>query len=788
MASTKIRSRQQLEINSDVTFGAAYRITNALDAVSAQDYVTLAQLNAISVGLDVHPSVRAASTVNLVLSGTQTVDGVALVVGDRVLVKNQSTGANNGIYVVAAGAWTRALDADTSPEVTGGMFTFVEEGTGTADTGWLLTTDNPITLGTTALVFTQFSGAGSYTAGSGLTLTGTTFSVNTDGITTGIVSGNVIVRSTATADQILKSSGTAGTAAVWGSINLAAAAAVGTSILPVANGGTGATLAATGGAGQVVRQSSVGGAFTVSALTAAEIGSGAALTKVDDTNVTLTLGGTPASALLAATSLTLGWTGTLSVARGGTGAGTFTQYGVIFGNATAALGVTAVGATGQYLKSGNGTAAPAFAQVASTEINNTTFVATVSVSSLSPLFTTATAGTATAPTFTFSLNTQTANTVFAGPSSGSAAAPTFRALSALDIPDASTKKGVKAATTANLTVTGSGTATLSVTAATTLTLDGVVLANGDRVLVKDQTATQDNGIFVVGGIGTAVTLTRTADANTSALLADAEVSIDQGTAQAGRQYYTRYSSTGTLGTTAVIWIEEADVSSVQTFTNKAGYNGLIITSNTGVITSGTWNASVVGAIYGGTGQSTYTTGDILWASATNTLSKLGVGTQGNVLQVGAAGAISWGAVSLSGGAAFVTGTLPRGNGGTGTAAVTTDGQLLIGNTATGNWSVSTLTAGTNITITNGNGTITINSAGALSASNFVFHETPAGTVNGVTTAFTLANTPTAGTVQVFVNGQLQTLTTDYTIATNTITFVAGSIPQTGDIVRSHYMK
>ncbi len=103
-----------------------------------------------------------------------------------------------------------------------------------------------------------------------------------------------------------------------------------TGTLGLARGGTNANLSATGGTGQYLKQSSVGAAVTVGTIPASDIGSGAALTKTDDTNVTLTLGGSPTVALLAATSLTLGWTGTLGVTRGGTGASTFTLGSVVF--------------------------------------------------------------------------------------------------------------------------------------------------------------------------------------------------------------------------------------------------------------------------------------------------------------------------------------------------------------------------------------------------------------------------------------------------------------------------
>lgn len=104
---------------------------------------------------DVKESVRASTTANITLSGEQTIDGIACVTGDRVLVKDQSTGSQNGIYVVASGAWLRSSDADTSADVTGGMHVFVNEGTLNADSWWTLSTNDPITLGSTSLTFSS---------------------------------------------------------------------------------------------------------------------------------------------------------------------------------------------------------------------------------------------------------------------------------------------------------------------------------------------------------------------------------------------------------------------------------------------------------------------------------------------------------------------------------------------------------------------------------------------------------------------------------------------------------
>lgn len=110
-------------------------------------------------GGDLKDSVRVASTANIAaLTGLLTIDGVVLAAGDRVLVKDQGTGADNGIYVAAADAWARATDADTGAELSAGATIPVEAGTANADTLWMLTNDGAVTIGATALVFQIKSG------------------------------------------------------------------------------------------------------------------------------------------------------------------------------------------------------------------------------------------------------------------------------------------------------------------------------------------------------------------------------------------------------------------------------------------------------------------------------------------------------------------------------------------------------------------------------------------------------------------------------------------------------
>jgi phage-related tail fiber protein len=121
--------------------------------LATRDFVTTTVAAALA-RLDGKDSVKVATTANLAaLSGLLTVDDVVLVAGDRVLVKDQAAASQNGIYIAAAGAWVRTADADTSAKVTPGMTGPVEQGTTLADTIWELTSNAPIIIGTTALLF-----------------------------------------------------------------------------------------------------------------------------------------------------------------------------------------------------------------------------------------------------------------------------------------------------------------------------------------------------------------------------------------------------------------------------------------------------------------------------------------------------------------------------------------------------------------------------------------------------------------------------------------------------------
>jgi hypothetical protein len=280
------------DINGQAKFGTPTDASHA---------ATKGYVDAARSGLDVKQSVRAATTgpVNLAnqLEAGDTIDTtVTLVAGDRVLVKNQSTASENGIYVVqASGAAVRASDANGTAdtgEVSGGTFTFVEEGTVNADSGWVVSSNGPLTVGTDAINWVQFSGAGQITAGAGLTKTGNTIdavgtdnriTVNADSIdiastyvgqssittlgtiTTGTWDANTVavtaggtgnesftdngviygngsgaldVTAAGTQYQVLRAG--SGGVPEFGAVNLSSSVAV-TSQLPIANGGTSAS-------------------------------------------------------------------------------------------------------------------------------------------------------------------------------------------------------------------------------------------------------------------------------------------------------------------------------------------------------------------------------------------------------------------------------------------------------------------------------------------------------------------------------------------------------------------
>ena len=268
---------------------------------NANDIASKSYVDSTVNGLDVKESVRVATTAAGTLASDyangSTVDGVSLSTGDRILLKDQADASENGVYTVnASGAPTRAADFDADSEVTAGAFFFVEEGTTNADNGFTLTTNDDITVGTTDLTFTQFSGSGQITAGTGMTKSGNTLNVvGGDGIT---ANANDIAVDIA-ANSALNISG----GALDVTIDLSDSTNDVTGTLAIGNGGT----------GQTSLDDIVAGSNKVSITngTGTVIGGDAT---IDITESNLDLGNMGGTA-----DLTSQVTGVLPIANGGTG-------------------------------------------------------------------------------------------------------------------------------------------------------------------------------------------------------------------------------------------------------------------------------------------------------------------------------------------------------------------------------------------------------------------------------------------------------------------------------------
>jgi hypothetical protein len=363
---------QSIASTSTPTFA---QVTISNTPVNASDTATKLYVDSVAQGLDIKTAVIAASTANVTVSspGTSVFDGITLSTGQRILLKNQTTASQNGVYIFngSSSALTRSTDfngvVDGNTVTTwAGSTVFVEEGTVNAGTFWVLTSPDPNTIGTSSLTFTQFGGPGTYTAGTGLSLSGTTFS--NAGVTSVSGTSNVLTASASTGAVTLNISAsyagqtsinTVGTVTtgVWNGspINLSTYAS---GTLSPTYGGTGVN----NGSNTLTLNGNLTftGAFTTN------------FTLTGNTSVTLPTSGTLVnSAVSTLSSLssvgTIGtgtWNGTaIGATYGGTGQTTYALGDLIYASSTSALSRLAMGTSGQILTAVTG-GAPTWATVA----------------------------------------------------------------------------------------------------------------------------------------------------------------------------------------------------------------------------------------------------------------------------------------------------------------------------------------------------------------------------------------------------------------------------------------
>jgi hypothetical protein len=676
--------------------------------VNSTDIANKYYVDSVAQGLGPKAACQVGTTANISLTGLQTIDTYTTVSGDRVLVKNQTTSSQNGIYIASASAWTRSTDMDVWSEVPG-AYTVLLNGT-QANTGWVSTASQTGTIGVTAMPWVQFSGNATYYAGTGLTLASNTFSITNTGVT-----ANTYGSASQTVTFVINAQGQI-TSATSQNIAIAATQITSGTIdsARISGSYTGIT-----GVGTLTA-----GTWNASTITVAYGGTGATtLTGYVKGNGTSPF---TANATIPNTDIT--GLGTMSTQNANSVA--------ITGGSGAFSTLKTLGLTG-YLY-GNDTSAVTASTTIPTSALSGSFVSTFSAGTTG--FTPST-GTTGAITLSGTLNVSNGGTGVT--SSSGANSVVLRDANGnittnclfegyANVAASGTTITLTAASSQNYVITGSGGQTIKLPNATTLPSGALFTFNNNQ---------SSGAITVVNNSSTTIATIQSGGFVTIVLL-------DNSTAAGS---WDRHDQ----GPANVSWS-----------TNTFDYPGSI--------TSATWNGNTIAINRGGTnGTATPTAGAIAYGSGT-AYAFTAAGTSGQVLTSAGAGTPTWStpisyatvtddtttnatryplfasatsgnltteytsstkyqfnpstgilvATGFSGSGASLTalnasnvssGTLGIAYGGTGLGTTPTNGQLLIGNGT--NYTLSTITAGSNITITNASGSITIaSSAGGGSTS------------------------------------------------------------------------
>ena len=740
------------------------QIINLSSPVSANDAVNKGYLDNTIDDLRIKKNVRVASTVALTLStdfeAGDTIDGVVLVQGDRILIKNQSSGVENGIYIVnASGAPSRAPDMPAGSSAAS-IFTIVQQGTLNADTLWICANNTGSdTVNTDSLVFVQIQGGGgggTYFAGTGLTLTGDTFSVNASQtqitglgtISTGTWNASTItVPYGGTGDTSFTATGVLlgnGTSAIYAGTGITYATSTLTLPKIISNDTTATTTSATG---SILVSGGIGISNTTDAVSATNGGTittagGVAIAKKLFVGTDLSIGGNVVSGT---------WNGsTITVPYGGTGATTLTSTGVLVGNGT---GAVSAGSGITYA-----TSTLTLPKIISNDSTATTSLSTGAVllsGGLGISNTTDAVSATNGGTITTAGGVAIAKKLFVGTDlsiGGNVVSGTWNG-STITVPYGGT--GATTLTSTGVLV-GNGTGAVSAGSGITYATSTLTLP---KIISNDSTATTSmstGAVLLSGGLG----ISNTTDATSS-------------------------TNGGTITTAGGVAIA------------KKLFVGTDLSIG-GNVVSGVWTASTINVPYGGTGDTSFTATGVLLGNGTSAI-YAGTGityatstlTLPKIISNDSTATTSsiTGAVLLSGGLGIsnTTDAVSATNGGT----ITTAGGVAIakklfvgtdlsvgGNVVSGVWTASTITVpygGTGDTSFTATGVLLGNGTSAIYAGTGITYATSTLTLPKIISNDSTATT-SLSTGSILVSGGIGiSNTTDAVSATNggTITTAGG---------------